>query len=77
MFESAEPLREEFAQLEAALSDPATHADLARAELGEQAVKAWPGHRAAGGLILLRFRGAFGARSEQEAGDGEAGRRLR
>jgi len=31
MFESAEPLREEFAQLEAALSDPATHADLARA----------------------------------------------
>ncbi|WP_091178719.1 peptide chain release factor 1 [Microlunatus flavus] len=31
MFESAEPLREEFAQLEAALSDPATHADLAKA----------------------------------------------
>jgi peptide chain release factor 1 len=31
MFESAEPLREEFAQLEAALADPATHADLAKA----------------------------------------------
>ena len=31
MFESAEYLREEFAQLEAALSDPAVHSDLARA----------------------------------------------
>ena len=31
MFESARPLRDEFAELEAALSDPAVHADLARA----------------------------------------------
>ena len=31
MFESAEPLRDEFAALEAALSDPEIHADLARA----------------------------------------------
>ena len=31
MFESARPLRDEFAQLEAALSDPAVHTDLARA----------------------------------------------
>jgi len=31
MFEGAEPLREEFAALEAALADPETHADLARA----------------------------------------------
>jgi peptide chain release factor 1 len=31
VFESAQPLREEFAALEAALSDPETHADLARA----------------------------------------------
>ena len=31
MFEGAGPLREEFAALEAALSDPETHADLARA----------------------------------------------
>ena len=31
MFESARPLRDEFAALEAALSDPAVHADLARA----------------------------------------------
>ena len=31
MFEAAEPLREEFAELEAALTDPAVHADLARA----------------------------------------------
>src|ERR687893_157800 len=31
MFEGAEPLREEFAELEAALADPETHADLARA----------------------------------------------
>src|SRR4051794_26963075 len=31
MFEAAEPLREEFAELEAALSDPAVHTDLARA----------------------------------------------
>ena len=30
-FESAEPLRHEFAELERALSDPAVHADLARA----------------------------------------------
>ncbi|HWJ52851.1 MAG TPA: peptide chain release factor 1 [Propionibacteriaceae bacterium] len=31
MFEAAAPLRDEFATLEAALSDPETHADLARA----------------------------------------------
>ena len=31
MFDNAQPLREEFAALEAALSDPETHADLARA----------------------------------------------
>src|SRR5918997_309801 len=31
MFEGAGPLREEFAALEAALADPATHADLAKA----------------------------------------------
>ena len=31
MFESARPLRDEFAELEAALSDPAVHTDLARA----------------------------------------------
>ena len=31
MFESAQPLREEFATLEAALSDPAIHADLTKA----------------------------------------------
>ena len=31
MFESARPLRDEFAALEAALSDPAVHSDLARA----------------------------------------------
>ncbi|GAA3555035.1 peptide chain release factor 1 [Microlunatus spumicola] len=31
MFESAEPLRAEFAQLEAALADPSTHTDLAKA----------------------------------------------
>jgi peptide chain release factor 1 len=31
VFENAQPLREEFAALEAALSDPDTHADLARA----------------------------------------------
>src|SRR3712207_47098 len=31
MFEAAGPLREEFAALETALSDPAVHADLARA----------------------------------------------
>ena len=31
MFESAQPLRDEFAALEAALSDPAIHADLGRA----------------------------------------------
>ena len=31
MFESAQPLREEFAALEAALADPETHADLTRA----------------------------------------------
>ena len=31
MFENAQPLREEFAALEAALADPETHADLARA----------------------------------------------
>ena len=31
MFESAQPLRDEFAELEAALADPAVHADLARA----------------------------------------------
>jgi len=31
VFESARPLRDEFAQLEAALSDPAVHTDLARA----------------------------------------------
>ena len=31
MFEGAEPLREEFAALEAALADPETHANLARA----------------------------------------------
>jgi len=31
VFETAAPLREEFAELEAALSDPAVHADLARA----------------------------------------------
>ena len=31
MFESAAPLRAEFRELEAALADPAVHADLARA----------------------------------------------
>ena len=31
MFESAAPLVEEFAELEASMSDPAVHADLARA----------------------------------------------
>ncbi len=31
MFENAQPLREEYAALEAALSDPETHADLAKA----------------------------------------------
>ena len=31
MFENAQPLREEFAALEAALSDPEIHADLAKA----------------------------------------------
>jgi peptide chain release factor 1 len=31
VFENAQPVREEFAALEAALSDPGTHADLARA----------------------------------------------
>jgi peptide chain release factor 1 len=31
MFESAAPLRAEFGELEAALADPAVHADLARA----------------------------------------------
>ena len=31
MFEAAQPLRDEFAELEAALADPAVHADLARA----------------------------------------------
>jgi peptide chain release factor 1 len=31
MFESAQPLRAEFAELEATLADPATHADLAKA----------------------------------------------
>ena len=31
MFENAQPLREEYAALEAALADPETHADLARA----------------------------------------------
>ena len=31
MFESAEPLRDEFAELEAALADPATHSDLGKA----------------------------------------------
>jgi peptide chain release factor 1 len=31
VFESAEPLRAEFAQLEAALADPSTHTDLAKA----------------------------------------------
>jgi len=31
MFETAAPLREEFAALEASLSDPTIHADLARA----------------------------------------------
>jgi peptide chain release factor 1 len=31
MFESAAPLRAEFQELETALSDPAVHADLARA----------------------------------------------
>ncbi len=31
MFESAEPLRAEFKQLEATMGDPAVHADLAKA----------------------------------------------
>ena len=31
MFETAQPLRDEFAALEAALADPEIHADLARA----------------------------------------------
>ena len=31
MFENAQPLRDEFAALEAALSDPEIHADLAKA----------------------------------------------
>ena len=39
MFESAEHLREEFAQLETALSDPATHTDLALCAQGRPALR--------------------------------------
>ena len=54
MFESAEYLRDEFAELEAALSDPSVHADLARARrVGRRYAELTPIVKALGEYHLL------------------------